>query len=140
MKDNPVRLSAKALAWDPERRGTLPAGDQLLFSWVEAMDALGRDKTDVLANVVVDFRQSQEVRHHAAIELGKKASPRGRKALETVVVESTGNHYLRRKALQALRDTVPKEEFCPYLEQVAVNEADIQFQVFLASMIDSVCR
>jgi len=123
-----------------ERKVTLPAADQMLFGWIEAMDTLGRDKSEVLSNVVVDFHQPQEVRHHAAVELGKQANPRGRKALETVVVESTGNHYLRRKALQALRDTVPKEEFCPYLNELARNEVDNQFQVFLGSMIDTVCR
>ena len=128
------------ILFDPDVRGTYPVPDQMLESWISAMNRLGRDKCEGLVAVVTDVRQPHEVRHRAARELGTFRCPRGQRALESVVVESSGNHYLRRKAIQALRDTVDKEEFCAYVTEVLLNEADLGFQLFLDRTLDDVCK
>ena len=79
-------------------------------------------------------------RHLAAGELARFPDPLGRSALETAMIESSGNGYLRRKAAQAIRDSVPREEACELFRYVLEREADINFAIFMRNMIDLNCR
>ena len=118
---------------------TYPPMEDLLESWVIAMDALGRDPVEVLAEVSTDIRQEQSTRHFAARQLGEHEGAAGRQALEALLVESLGNNMLRRIAAQSLGATVAKDDLCPVLERVMNNEADPNMLQFLASMLEEFC-
>ena len=63
-----------------------------------------------------------------------------RRALETVLIESSGNGYLRRKAAQSLRLSLPAETACTLFRTVFEREADINFAKFLGDMIAQLCH
>ena len=58
------------------------------------------------------------MRHPAAKALGDHPSPRGVAALETAIVESTGNNYLRRMAAQSLVKCLEREELCAHVRDI----------------------
>lgn len=120
-------------------RQTLPPGEEMITAWSDACVALDRDRTDVLLRISTDIYQEDRNRTVAVELLGTIDGPRPRQALETVLVESTGNGYVRRKAAQALRDRLPEEEACAIFERVIALEADINFQRFLADLIERNC-
>jgi len=122
-----------------QRSRTYPPDDQMIEAWLTATKLVGADPGPVLATIVTDSRQSQEARHKAAEALGEAPSAIGRAALEQVLVESGGNNYLRRKAAQSLRATLPAAELCAKLEEVLANEADQNFALFLDDMQRKSC-
>jgi hypothetical protein len=124
----------------PLANRTDPPADELLEAWLVAARAVGRDPVPLLARVLTDLAQPSAARTRAARALGETADPVGRQALESALVESTGDHYLRRIAAQSLARTVPAAELCPRLEEVLSREADPAFQAFLSSMIQNTCR
>lgn len=125
-----------------ERRHTTtyPPEDQMLAAWLAAKRALGEDPSDVLAAVATNLSEYADARHMAVRELAGTESPRGRRALKQLLVESGANTYVRRLAAQSLQKTLPEEEFCTELEAVAAREANIDFQLFLANMLERYCR
>jgi len=124
---------------DARPRGTLPPGEAMIQAWSRACLALGRDRTDVLLRISTDIYQDDRNRTVGIELLGQIEGPLPRQALETVLVESTGNGYVRRKAAQALRDTLPQEDACEIFERVIGLEADDNFQRFLADLIERNC-
>lgn len=119
---------------------TYPPEEKLLDAWILASERLQRDPVPLLCLVATDLQRPQEVRHLATRALGRHPSVQGRQALETLLVESSGNGYIRTLALQSLRETLPKEEFCALAQRVQANEADLQFVQVLQSAIDGSCR
>jgi hypothetical protein len=126
------------------RRGratkTMPNDEFLVHGWITACAKVGRSPVPELADVATNLSMEDAARHVATEELGRHPDPRGRKALETLLVESTGNGYIRRKAAQALRDSVPNETVCALFRYVLSNEADMNFRVFLEDMISRNCH
>ena len=118
---------------------TYPPEDRLLGAWNEAALALDHDRVPTLASIAVDIRRAEAVRHAAVKLLGGVESDHGRQALEQLLVESTGNHMVRRYAVQSLVTSVEASKICPLLEQVRNNEADTQFQMFLDGTIRETC-
>ena len=119
---------------------TYPPEEQMLSAWLEAARKLERDPVPLLALIATDISRQQDIRHLATRSLGDFPSPLGRQALETVLVESTGNGYIRRLALQSLQQSVPKEEFCAEALRVQQNESDPAFIDFIESMLVNHCR
>jgi HEAT repeat protein len=119
---------------------TYPPEERLLQAWVTASDALDLDPVPLLAFVATDIDRAQDVRHFATRELGRHPSPQGRQALETLLVESSGNGYVRRLALQSLNQSLSKDEFCALARRVQSREADTEFIDFLESAIQRDCR
>jgi HEAT repeat protein len=119
---------------------TLPPREGLLAAWCVAAEASGTPRTPLLAEVATDLYQLDEVRARAVEELGHESDPAAGHALHTVLIESTGNAYLRRKAAQSIARVLPREEACAVLEQVFTHEADLNFQRFLAAQIEELCR
>ena len=76
----------------------------------------------------------------ASESLGEFPGPQSRQALEELLVESSYNSYVRRKAAQALRKSLPPAEFCPIIKGIIDREADPIFQVFLDNMLTDACR
>ena len=65
----------------------------------------------------------------------------GRQALEAVLVESSGNGYIRRLALQSLNEQIREDEdFCALAKRIQANEADLEFIRFIESALDKRCR
>lgn len=119
---------------------TYPPEEQMLSAWLEAARKLQHDPVPLLALIVTDIGRQQDIRHLAARTLGSYPSPLGRQALETVLVESSGNGYIRRIALQALQESLAREEFCAEALRVQQNEADPAFVDFIESMLVTHCR
>jgi len=121
------------------RSETYPPEDRMLQAWLDAAHALGRDPAEVLARIVIEPRTAAESRHLAARALGDAPSSVGRQALESVLTESSGDNYLRRLATQSLQRTLPAGDFCPLVRGVLEHEADVNFQIFLASVLEKTC-
>lgn len=119
---------------------TYPPEERLLSAWLTAMERLGRDPVPLLALAATDLHRPMDVRHFATRALGRFPSPQGRQALETLMVESSGNGYIRRMALQALEQSLPKEEFCALARRVQENEADTDFILVIESALEKSCR
>ena len=66
--------------------------------------------------------------------------PIGQRALESCLVESSGDGYLRRMSAQSLRDLLPSESACALFAEVARRESDINFRAFLLDMMQRNCR
>jgi HEAT repeat protein len=134
-----VEVLEPILLGDADGR-TYPPEDTLLEAWTDAMEQLGRDPVPLLALVGTDLQRTQDVRHLATRALGRHDTPLARQALETLLVESSGNGYIRRLALQSLRELLPQAEFCELAKRVQSNEADPEMIVFLQSALDLRCR
>ena len=119
---------------------TYPPEEQLLAAWLEAEESLGLDPVPLLSLITTDLQRPQDVRHLATRSLGRFPSGQGRQALEAVLVESSGNGYIRRLAVQALEESLPKEELCPLVKRIQDNESDPAMIDFLESMLVTHCR
>jgi HEAT repeat protein len=119
---------------------TYPPEDQMLEAWIRAEEKLGLDPVPLVARIATDLQRSQDVRHLATRALGRHDSPLSRQALETLLVESSGNGYIRRLALQSLHAILPKETFCELAKRVQSREADTEFVVVIQNSIDANCR
>jgi HEAT repeat protein len=119
---------------------TYPPMERLLEAWVSAARKLGRDPAPVLAEIATDLNRTQDVRHLATRALGDSDSPRSRQALQALMVESSGNAYIRILATQSLQRILPREEFCPLVESVLSKEVEQNFQMFLDDVLQEACR
>lgn len=118
---------------------TLPDGEFLLAGWITACRKTGTDPVEVLSTVAGNIFMQDAARHQAIEELGRHPGTLSRATLEALLVESTGNGYLRRKAAQALRASVPAESACSIFKSVAEKEADQNMFLFLLNIIEEVC-
>ncbi len=121
------------------RNQTTPPVEFLVVAWVTACDKTGRSPVPELCDVATNLFQEGSARVRAVKELGKHPDPRGEKALRAILVESTGDGYLRRMAAQALLATLPREAACAVLREVGDKEADLNMLRFLADMVDKNC-
>lgn len=118
---------------------TMPDESFLLHAWVTACEKTGRSPVKELCDVATNLFQEGYARVYAVEELGKRHDPRGEAALRTILVESTGDGYLRRKATQSLHAILPAETACEIFRSVAAKEADMNFLRFLADAIQRWC-
>lgn len=121
------------------RNQTTPPVEFLVVAWCTACDKTGRSPVPELCDVATNLFQEGSARVRAVKELGKRPDPRGEKALRAILVESTGDGYLRRMAAQALLATLPREAACAVLREVGDKEADLNMLRFLADMVDKLC-
>ncbi|MBL8862664.1 MAG: hypothetical protein JNK02_11710 [Planctomycetes bacterium] len=121
------------------RNQTTPPAEFLVVAWVTACDKTGRSPVPELCDVATNLFQEGSARVRAVKELGKRPDPRGERALRAILVESTGDGYLRRMAAQAIRDSLPTETACEIFRQVGDKEADLNMLRFLAEMVDRLC-
>ncbi|MFT4538354.1 MAG: hypothetical protein ACI841_004744 [Planctomycetota bacterium] len=118
---------------------TMPADEFLIRAWVIACEKMGRSAVEELADVVMNLMMEDAARHYAAEMLGDYTDALALRALETAMIESGGNGYLRRKAAQSLAKAMPRETVCELLFKTLELETDLNFQHFLRSMIDHHC-
>lgn len=119
---------------------TMPADEFLLAAYIDGCKGSNQDPTQVLADVATNIYKEDSARHLAVKELGKQDSKLARLALRQILVESTGNAYLRRKAAQAIRNSFSREEACEIFQLISTREADNNFLMFLADMIEENCE
>ena len=119
---------------------TYPPEERLLEAWLAAYEGLDLDPVPLLSLVATDMKRDQDVRHRATKALGQHDSPQSRQALQNLLVESSGNGYIRRLALQSLLSLLPRQEFCDLAKSVQSREADTEFVVFLESALVANCR
>jgi len=118
---------------------TLPPPEFLIEAFTSACDAVGRSPVPELADVATNLFMDETARIRAVKKLGKRNDPLALQALQAILVESTGDGYLRRMAAQGLRDTLSREDGCEIFRKVADKEADLNFIEFLRDMIEKNC-
>ena len=121
------------------RSSTMPDDEFLIRAYVTACEGTKTSPVPVLAKFVTNIYKQEAARHYAAEALGRFPEPLGIKALEAVLIESTGNGYLRRKAAQSLRAALPPESACTIFRSVADREADMGFLEFMINMLEAHC-
>ncbi len=119
---------------------TMPADEFLLAAYINGCKGSNQDPTGILADVATNIYKEDSARHLAVKELGNQDSKLARLALRQILVESTGNAYLRRKAAQAIRKSFAREEACEIFQLIATREADNNFLMFLGDMIEENCE
>ncbi|MBL8858238.1 MAG: hypothetical protein JNL28_07040 [Planctomycetes bacterium] len=119
---------------------TMPPAEFLVRAWVIACERTGRSPVPALADVATNLYQEGAARVRAVKELGRHKDPRSEAALRTILVESTGDGYLRRMAAQSLHAILPAEMACALFNEVASKEADMNFLRFLANALDLWCK
>jgi hypothetical protein len=118
---------------------TLPPAEFLVVAYVTACEKTGNSPVEGLATVATNLFQEGAARVRAVKELGKHKEPRALQALQAILVESTGDGYLRRMAVQSLLQSLPAESACEILYRVADKEADLNFLQFLGDVIEKNC-
>ncbi len=138
----PVRALEVLKPWIGNARPgrTLPPQEFIVKAWTDACDGAGRSPVPELCDVATNLLLDGASRVRAVKELGRRPDPAGEKALRSILVESTGDGYLRRKAAQALRDSLPEEAACEIFRQVADREADPNMLRFLIDMLEEHCE
>jgi len=127
------------LVREERHHATYPPQDILVQGWAHAARELGRVDPLVLCDVAVSLFQPPEARYVAVEELGKLGGEESRRALEELLVESSADGYLRRKAAQALEAFLGKDELCALLTRVGDRETDQGFLFFVADMLQRNC-
>ncbi|MDP6539493.1 MAG: hypothetical protein QF410_08090 [Planctomycetota bacterium] len=116
---------------------TVPEDEFLVRAFVTACEGSGSSPVDALVDVATNIFKQDAARHYAAEALGSYGDePLAVKALETLLIESTGNTYLRIKAAQSLRTILPTEQACALFGSVAEREAGVNFLKFLNNMLE----
>ena len=81
----------------------------------------------------------ETARIKATKALGQYKDPLATQAISSILIESTGDGYLRRMAAQGLHDTLPGETSCDIFRRVADREADMNLLRFLLDMLEKNC-
>ncbi len=123
-----------------KRTSTMPEDELMLKAYVEGCELSGADPVPVLVKIATNIFKQAAARHRAVQELGKHKTQLAQHALRAILVESTGNAYLRRKAAQSIRKSMPREEACAIFREVVKMEADMHFQRFMMDMIEDNCE
>jgi len=119
---------------------TLPPQEFIVRAWVTACEKSKTDPVPALADAAANLFMDEAARVRAVKELGRHpGNPLAEKALAAILVESTGDGYLRRMAAQGLLAIVPRETACSLLTQVADKEADTNMLFFLRDVLDKNC-
>lgn len=121
---------------------TMPPDEFLMRGWIVACERSGNSPVEMCADVSTNLAMEPMARYIAAEELGRHPHSRlARQALETCLIESTGDGYLRRKAAQAIQASYSAEDACALFQDVLSKEADINFAGFLYDVVQRLaCR
>lgn len=118
---------------------TWPPAEFIVKAWVIACEKTGRSPVKELADVATNLFMDETARILATKQLGRHSDPLATQALSAILIESTGDGYLRRMAAQGLRDTLPHETACEIFTKVADREADLNMLQFLKDMLEKNC-
>ncbi|MCB9906485.1 MAG: hypothetical protein H6830_02115 [Planctomycetes bacterium] len=120
---------------------TMPDDEFLVEGWVNASIAKGVSPVPMLADVATNLLMMPNSRYRAAKRMREFPNEIvGQRALETCLIESTGDNYLRIMAAQSLVKLLPRETACTLFEETLAREASVQMAHFLTNMIQENCR
>lgn len=120
---------------------TAPQDEFFARGWMNACNASETSPVPMMSQIATNLALGDYARVFAIERLGDHATdPLARAALQTVLVESTGNGYLRRKSAQSVLRGFPREQSCALLASVMELESDINMKRFLDDMIQTNCR
>ena len=123
------------------KRQTLPDDEFLVDGWIAACEAADESPVPMLAQVATNLLIEPTARWRAAKRLREFANePIGQRALESCLIESSGDGYLRRMAAQSLRELLPRETACRLFEEVIRSESDLNFRRFLVDLVRRNCN
>lgn len=130
---------------DPRPGLTLPPGDILVSTFADAAQAADIDVLDALTEIATNLFIDESARLSAVRGVAKYSGPRARAAIRILVIESTGNGYLRRQAVFALIehskvDPETAAELCPMLTEICDKETDLNFLEFMLNVLDKHCQ
>jgi len=123
-----------------KQRSTMPDDEFFVRAYIIACRETGHDPVPALADVATNIMKQPVSRYFAVDELANHPGKRSYNVLRTILVESTGDAYLRRKAAQAIRKSVPKETACELFRKILRNEAEQNFAIFMLDMIEDNCE
>lgn len=127
------------------RRGvlhqTLPNDEFLVKAWAKACEVSGASPVEVMSDVATNLMIEPYARVVALRVLAQHdLTPESRGALQTCLVESMGDGFIRRVAAQAILERYPREDACALLREVLAREADPNMALFLDDMLQERCR
>lgn len=118
---------------------TMPPAEFIVRAWVTACTRTGRSPVKELADVATNLFYDQTGRTAAVKLLGNYKDPLAIQALTAILVESTGDGYIRRMAVQALLEVLSPEDACSVILKVTDREADQNMLLFLRDVLEKRC-
>jgi hypothetical protein len=123
------------------RTKTMPDDEFLVEGWISACVTKGISPVPILADVATNLRMMPNARYRAAKRMREFPNELiGQRALETCLIESSGDNYLRIMAAQSLAELLPRESACEMFREVLSKEASIQMARFFENLIQENCR
>lgn len=127
------------------RRGvvgqTLPNDEFLVKGWAKACEVSGVSPVPVMSDAATNLMLEPYARIVALRTLGRHdLTPESRSALQTCLVESMGDGFIRRVAAQEILRGFPREDACALLREVLAREADPAMATFLDEVLQENCR
>lgn len=123
-----------------KQRSTMPDDEFFVSAYIIACRNTGHDPVPALADVATNIMKQPVARYFAVDELANHPGKTSFNVLRTILVESTGDAYLRRKAAQAIRKSVPNETACEIFREILQKEAEQNFAIFMLDMIEDNCE
>ena len=118
---------------------TGPPAEFYVRAYVVACAKTGRSPVAILSRVATNLFMEEAARVAAVKELRHHQELLASQTLQQILVESTGDGYLRRMAAQGIRDSLPRETACEIFLRVGDKEADLNFLAFLRDVIEKNC-
>jgi hypothetical protein len=127
------------------RRGvvgqTLPNDEFLVKAWATACRVSGVSPVPEMSDVATNLMLEPYARVIALRTLGQHdLTPESRSALQTCLVESMGDGFIRRVAAQEILRSFPREDACALLREVLAREADPAMATVIDEMLQENCR
>lgn len=124
---------------------TLPPADIMVKSYADAAKASGHDAIDPLTEIATNLFIDETARLYAVRAVATYTGSRAREAIRILVIESTGNGYLRRMAVRALLDQAkidPETEavMCTMLTEITDKETDVNFMQYMINVLEKHCQ
>ena len=139
--DRYLEIARPFLERRENRKKTMPDDEFLVQGWVNASKAKGISPVPLLADVATNLRMMPNARYLAAKRIREFPNEiLGQRALETCLIESSGDNYLRIMAAQSLVELLPRESACELFREVLSKETSIQMAQFFESLIQTNCR
>lgn len=118
---------------------TGPPAEFYVRAYIGACAKTSRSPVEILSRVATNLFMEEAARVAAVKELRHHPDLLASQTLQQILVESTGDGYLRRMAAQGLRESLPRETACEIFLRVGDKEADLNFLAFLRDMIEKNC-
>lgn len=122
-------------------RQTLPNDEFLVKGWKIACERSGTSPVPVMSDVATNLMLEPYARVIALRTLAQhELTPESQSAMQTCLVESMGDGFIRVVAAQSIAASYPREDACSLLREVRAREADPHMVKFLEDLIAETCH